>query len=158
MQRIGFYAGRNRSDDLLHVETDGCIVNIRVGLTDNEGRQVTNVTVLPDDETRGGDGEGRIWRQDGARIIRLHEDETDADAAWPPVAGSGDPGYDEAAQQALEADGPAIPDRLALDDIAEMLRDPDWAGGMLEDIADIVRGTGRPVADYPDGRSTWNRH
>lgn len=46
----------------------------------------------------------------------------------------------------------------ALDEIAEMLRDPDWGAGMLEDIADIVRRTGRSVENYPDERPTWGRH
>lgn len=49
-------------------------------------------------------------------------------------------------------------DRAALDAITEMLRDPEWGVGMLEDIADLVRETGRSIADYPDGRSTWGRH
>jgi hypothetical protein len=75
MKRISFYAKRNRSGNLLHIETDGCTINIRVGLMDREGREVTSVMVSPDDETRGGDGSGRIWRQDGSRIIRLHEGE-----------------------------------------------------------------------------------
>lgn len=46
----------------------------------------------------------------------------------------------------------------ALDEIAEMLRDPDWGVGMLEDIADIVRRAGRSVENYPDERPTWGRH
>lgn len=54
MKRESFYAKGNRSDNLLHIETDGCIVNIRVGLTDDLGRQMTRVDVLPDDMTRGG--------------------------------------------------------------------------------------------------------
>lgn len=49
-------------------------------------------------------------------------------------------------------------DARALDDVAEMLRDPDWNSAMLEDIADIVRRTGRSVANYPDDRPTWARH
>ncbi len=49
-------------------------------------------------------------------------------------------------------------DRKALDEIAEMLRDPQWGVGMLEDIGEIVTGTGRSIDDYPDGRSTWGRH
>ncbi len=80
MKRMTFHAGRNRSDNLLHIETDGCIVNIQVGFTDNGGRQVTRVDVLPDDDTRGGDGSGRYWYRDGARVIRLHEGETRAQA------------------------------------------------------------------------------
>ena len=49
-------------------------------------------------------------------------------------------------------------DAPALDDIAEMLRDPDWGVGMLEDIAAIVSQTGRPTDSYPDESATWSRH
>lgn len=59
-----FYAGRGQSRvKTFHVETDGCIVNITVGLVDQYGRRVTRVDVVPDDERRGGDGDGLIWRQ-----------------------------------------------------------------------------------------------
>lgn len=51
-----------------------------------------------------------------------------------------------------------LTDLQALEGIAEMLRDPDWGSGMLEDIADIIRATGRTVENYPDDRSTWGRH
>ena len=44
----------------------------------------------------------------------------------------------------------------ALDAIADMLRDPDWGVGMLEDIGDIVRASGRDIEG--DGRPTWDRH
>lgn len=50
------------------------------------------------------------------------------------------------------------PDADALNRIQEILRDPDWGVGMLEDIAEIVGTTGRVCEDYPDGRSTWLRH
>lgn len=84
MKTIQFYAATNRSDNLLHIETDGCIVNIRVGLTDAQGRKVTAVTILPEDESRGGDGEGRIWHLvDGVRVVQQPNDEPDADdLAW----------------------------------------------------------------------------
>ena len=49
-------------------------------------------------------------------------------------------------------------DKTALDRIQEMLRDPEWGVGMLEDIAYLVNMTGRDVQNYPDGRSTWERH
>ena len=49
-------------------------------------------------------------------------------------------------------------DQNAIDRIQEMLRDPDWGVGMLEDIADLIRRTGREVENYPDDRSTWERH
>ena len=74
MKRIEFFAGRNRSDDLLHIETDGAVINIRVGLHDSDGRQVTSVEVLPDDESRGGDGYGYMWDTPdgpiGGRLVR----------------------------------------------------------------------------------------
>lgn len=72
MRHITF--GRhNRSGNLLHIEAEGCIVNIRVGLTDRDGNEVTSVEILPDDESRGGDGYGRVWHLDGTannRVIR----------------------------------------------------------------------------------------
>ncbi len=72
-RRIDYYSrGRGPKVRTLHIETEGAIVNVTVGLTDSEGRAVPRVDGLPDDETRGGDGEGRIWHQDGARIIRQH--------------------------------------------------------------------------------------
>ena len=32
-----------------HLELDGCIVNIREGLTDHRGRKVTSIEIIPDD-------------------------------------------------------------------------------------------------------------
>jgi len=62
-------------------------------------------------------------------------------------------------QLAAKSNGyPPSTDTQAIETIAEMLRDPEWGVGMLEDIADIVRSTGRSVEDYPDGRQTWGRH
>jgi hypothetical protein len=51
-----------------------------------------------------------------------------------------------------------LTDKQVLDDIAEILRNPDWAVGMLEDIALLVSRTNRTVENYPDNRSTWSRH
>ena len=51
-----------------------------------------------------------------------------------------------------------ITDKSAMDQIQEMLRDPEWGVGMLEDIADIVNRTGRTTDNYPDDRPTWDRH
>lgn len=56
------------------------------------------------------------------------------------------------------ADGRTVTDDVALNRIQEMLRDPEWGTGMLEDIADIIRATDRAVDDYPDQRPTWGRH
>lgn len=44
---------------LLHIEAEGCIVNIRVGLTDADGRPVTSVEVLADQYS------GDRWSLDG---------------------------------------------------------------------------------------------
>jgi hypothetical protein len=53
-------------------------------------------------------------------------------------------------------------DIRALDAIQYMLRDPEWGSGMLEDIADLVRATGRKVEDIEDEDGepvqTWDRH
>lgn len=49
-------------------------------------------------------------------------------------------------------------DTDALDRIQHMLRDPEWGVGMLEDIADIIRGTGREVENLPGDAPTWDRH
>lgn len=76
----------------------------------------------------------------------------------------------------------AVGDRDTLDAIADMLRDPQWGVGMLEDIAELVSCTGRSIqgtcasCDHPadefsgectaDGcacprhepQPTWDRH
>ena len=66
MRRASFYADTNRSGNLMHIETDGAIVNIQVGLRDNDGNQVTVVSVLPDDETRSPDPDGHYWHTEDA--------------------------------------------------------------------------------------------
>lgn len=74
-KRATFYAARKPRPKMFHVEVDGAIVNITVGLTDDEGHLITRVDVIPDGPLRGGDGQGRMWVQpDGdARVIRLHD-------------------------------------------------------------------------------------
>ena len=52
-------------DRLLHIETDGCIVNIRVGLHDAAGQAVTSIEILPNTSEH--------WKIDGHmnnRVIR----------------------------------------------------------------------------------------
>lgn len=87
MKTVRHYASAR--DKLLHVEVDGCIVNITVGLSDMQGRRVTSVSIVPDDESRGGDGEGRVWRyvpgESNHRLIRLLEDEKDLPADNNPA-------------------------------------------------------------------------
>ena len=75
MKRIEF-SNRNRSGNLLHIEIPGAVVNIRVNLRDNDGREVNHIEIIPDDEKRGGDGQGRVWDVDSnwngtaTRLIR----------------------------------------------------------------------------------------
>lgn len=53
-------------------------------------------------------------------------------------------------------------DTRALDAIQDMLRDPEWGVGMLEDIAELVGATGREMGavldEDGDPISTWGRH
>ena len=50
-----------------HIETDGCIVNIRTGLTDRIGRKVTSIEILPDDHYVG----EPVWRLYGSKTNRV---------------------------------------------------------------------------------------
>lgn len=54
--------------------------------------------------------------------------------------------------------GQQLPDAAALDRIAEILRDPEWAPGMLEDIAGLITHTGRNIENHPGDSQTWARH
>jgi hypothetical protein len=117
MRPVNFFDGPRNKQKILHVETDGCTVNIQVGLHDAAGRLVTSVLVSPDDASRGGDGDGHVWVQDGSRIVRLHEGET----ALPEPNG----------------------DNTALDEIAELFRNPRDPETMLEIISAAVGRTGR---------------
>lgn len=59
------FSEQNRSDNILHIETEGCIVNIRIGLTDINGRKTTNISVIPDR------GKGEEWQIEGETGIIL---------------------------------------------------------------------------------------
>lgn len=78
MKTVRWYPSKRHTGDnaeVLHIEAEGCVVNIHVGLIDRHGRRVTRVDVNPDDEQRGGDGQGRTWRLFGAgaaRVVRLN--------------------------------------------------------------------------------------
>lgn len=78
MKRINFY-NSNRSGDVLHIETEGCIINIRVNLTDNEGRPVTSIGVKADDFIGGKcrileEGKYKEKTFQHIRIARIHQD------------------------------------------------------------------------------------
>jgi hypothetical protein len=48
MKTIHFYKN-NKSNNILHIETEGCIVNIRVGLTNINPNDTTHVEILPNE-------------------------------------------------------------------------------------------------------------
>ena len=54
MKTMTFYAKTNRSNNRLRIEADGCMVEIRVGLTTQDGERVTRVDIVPD-KFRDGD-------------------------------------------------------------------------------------------------------
>lgn len=110
------------------------------------------------------DDVGSLWRVDW-RAVACALAEDDGDTAPPPAP------IPEAATD----------DADTLDAIAHMLRDPEWGVGMLEDIAELVRDTGRSLketcaaCDHPaswdepceaagcacaqhEPQSTWDRH
>lgn len=74
-QRVSFFQEDAHAEPkTLHIETEGAVVNITVGLTDDEGRTVTRIAANVDDESRGGDGQGRIWtvadaNEHGLRLV-----------------------------------------------------------------------------------------
>jgi hypothetical protein len=70
MKRVSFYKKRKGKsqarDNVLHIETEHCIVNITVGLTDTLGRSVTAIEIIPDKYA----GEPAIT-VDGPRHVRV---------------------------------------------------------------------------------------
>ena len=62
MRRLTF-TKRNRSGNLLHIETDEAIINIRVGLINTEGKKVTSIEIIPD----------AGYKVDGKRNTRIIE-------------------------------------------------------------------------------------
>lgn len=75
-----FTSKRNSEKNLLHVETEGCLVNIRVGLTDDNGREVTNISIRPDRFAGERawyvvDEQGNRLEHAGLRVVRETEKE-----------------------------------------------------------------------------------
>jgi len=61
-----------------HIEAEGCVVNIREGLTDLKGREVTSIEILPDDHYSG----EQIWKLIGYvnnRVVRLKKRRKDGE-------------------------------------------------------------------------------
>ena len=57
----------------LHIEAEGCIVNIREGLSDSQGRKITVVTIIPDKEDGCGEND---WQLLGKGINRVRQYKT----------------------------------------------------------------------------------
>lgn len=68
MQRNISISERSRTN-LLHIEAPGCIINIRVGLTDHEGRSVTAISIEADGDRYAGDPEWWIEGDRGSKGI-----------------------------------------------------------------------------------------
>jgi len=60
---------RMKEQKCLHIEAEGCIVNIRQELTDRLGRQVTSVEIIPDNYT--GDNKRKLVGSRNNRVIAL---------------------------------------------------------------------------------------
>lgn len=77
-QTVRFYRDSD-GPKTLRIETDGGVIDIQVGLTDEGGLLVTRVDVTADDATRGGDAQGRVWLIDGSgrRLVRVADEEKD---------------------------------------------------------------------------------
>ena len=80
MKRVSFY-NTNRSDDLLHIETEGCIVNIRVNLHNLESQEVTSIEIIPDSDSEKfakHSDDWPVWDLDGTinnRVVRRRENQ-----------------------------------------------------------------------------------
>lgn len=68
MKRVEFYK-TNRSGSLLHIETEGCVVNIRVNLHNTAGKEVTSVEIIPDGKDQNG-GNWVLIGDHNNRIVR----------------------------------------------------------------------------------------
>lgn len=66
MKRVSHY--NTAKDKLLHIETDGCVINIQIGLHNSEEEEVISISIYP--TTHEG------WRLEGIcnnRIIKTKE-------------------------------------------------------------------------------------
>jgi hypothetical protein len=70
MRRVTFYK-TNRSDNLLHIESEGVLINLRVNLESYLGQEVTNIQVHVDTEEGWRLGEATTWENGGGVGIRL---------------------------------------------------------------------------------------
>jgi len=57
-------------DKLLHIETEGGIINIRVGLQNTEGQEVTSIEILADESDGWKNFDGTV----NNRIIKIKKE------------------------------------------------------------------------------------
>jgi len=60
---------RMKEQKCLHIEAEGCIVNIRQELTDRLGRQVTSIEIIPDNYCE--DNKRKLVGSRNNRVIKL---------------------------------------------------------------------------------------
>ena len=60
---------RLKEQRCLHIEAEGCIVNIRQELTDRFGRQVTHIEIIPDSYT--GEAKRKLIGCRNNRVVKL---------------------------------------------------------------------------------------
>lgn len=70
MKRATFY-NNNKSGDLLHIESEGCIINLRVNLENYLGQKVTNISIHVDTSEGWTLGEATTWSNNDGIGIRL---------------------------------------------------------------------------------------
>lgn len=59
-------------DNYIHIETDGCVINIRPGLTNDKNLKVTSVMISGD----GNDGKGHVWKVIDPTSLQMYCDGT----------------------------------------------------------------------------------
>ncbi len=70
MRTISFYKN-NRSHNLLHIESEGALINLRVNLENYLGQEVTNIQVHVDTQEGWKLEEATTWANGGGVGIRL---------------------------------------------------------------------------------------
>ena len=67
MKRVSL-SSKGRGPKQLHIEADGCIINIQVGLHDSDGNAITHVSVAAQGDTY--QGEPEWWIAPGTNVAR----------------------------------------------------------------------------------------
>lgn len=113
----------NARDNLLHVETEGCIVNIRTGLHDRDGRAVTSIEILADNYV------GEEWTLDGYVNNRVIQG---ADVHVPRVVAPATVKEFKKNQRVMTPDGPGTVDGYGSPDSTTQ-KNYDWVWVWLDE-------------------------